>query len=190
MSIEELKLKLTEIKSDKLLLMDLKELGISKALIEKFYKDPEVKYKNHSGSKFYYLYETKRILEIVSTEEFNEQFQKTLLRSKRGKDLADKIIQQNIEIIKSLDIEVKVIDRKQLKRLAIEAWNNWNGSSWEDKDHTETLRIMENFVRHNLTEYDFQLDNIHGEYGKNILYCILKDKVTEEIYKRYPYLNN
>lgn len=177
-------------KSDKMLLMDLKELGISKALIEKFYKDPEVKYKNYAKNKFYYLYDVKRILEIISTEEFNEQFQKTLLRSKRGKEFADKIIQQNIEIIKSLDIEVEVVSRKQLKRLAIDAWNDWNQSSWEDKDHTETLRIMENFVRHNLTTYEYELNDIQGEYGKNILCCILKDKVTEEIYKHYPYLNN
>lgn len=176
------------------ILSDLVGVRVTKALISKFYPDPIL----HAlkRDKYCLLYSVDRLASIFVMPEFVEQLDKTLRRSRKGAEIAAVVIERNIASVDDIEVTVEKWDADKLRRVAIRAWEDWNEDAWiDDSDPScpgswgeHTKRITANFVRHNLTAYEEELDELRFKWGKDIMYLLLKDKIMYKVYETYPFL--
>jgi hypothetical protein len=159
---------------------------LSKALLNKYYPNPEIH--DIKRNKFCYIYDTTLVKLFIELEDFKKDFEKTVLRSEKGKLAANKTKDYNIEQVKKYEITVDKISMKQLRQFAINAWQDWNNDIWDNSSEEHTKRIMMNYVRHNLTHYDNYLDIQKGKIGTSEMYYVLNEIVLEKILEIYPRL--
>lgn len=160
--------------------------GITKTLLQKIYLDPEV-VKTRFGDT-YYIYDISKLIPLLDSEFFHTEYEKSLKRKVKMLESCEKRRQQNISLVENIEIEIRKISLKQLKRLAIESWQNWNEDVWDDSSEEHTKRIMRNYVRHNLVDYDSVLEFFPGRLGRQEMYFTYRTKIDEEIERIYPEL--
>lgn len=88
---------------------------------------------------------------------------------------------------------------RQLEFLAIEHYNNYHDTLGKYDFMPVSLcscsreflnRITVNYLRHECTDYDYELSEIAGKVGVQDAHDILKERVNEAIYEAYPTLKN
>ena len=96
------------------------------------------------------------------------------------------------ELVDSLPIRVPVHPLDDVRKQAIE---HYNSRAWErgrdvgasEHDSQEFLdRITTNYIRHALTDYDYQLEDLRGQVGKDDAAERLHDRYNWEIWDKYP----
>ena len=96
--------------------------------------------------------------------------------------------------VESLVIEVPTYTEEQLIQAAVDSYNDFQDIRNRDKfatinsDKDFLLRITQNFIRHNLTSYEKNLEHLFGKVGKQYAYDRLNEKIKSAIILKYPWL--
>ena len=181
----------------------MKERGWTDKLIRDYYPTPYATKKNPvyasaSPMKFYSINEVER---IENLPEYKAKLDKLKEGKQKRQAAASKAVEtktkSTLEIVKSTKIGVIKIKNKYLLRDAIDAYNDFNcergrfesiASKNSDKEFLD--RIVVNYVRHNLTEYDYTLYQLVAKTGKSKAYVLLNEKIYSAIAEVYPHLKH
>ncbi|HNO26344.1 MAG TPA: hypothetical protein PKK94_25415 [Leptospiraceae bacterium] len=168
---------------------DLKERGWTDSMVKKFYPVP-FQIKKRSGGGKYNLYILSKVEEIEKTDQFKQALEKSCEyreRAEKGNDTKyERVSNEAEEILK--DFTVREIEYEKLKLLALESKNlhrqdKGNYSDFQLNPQNET-RIISNYIRHELTNYDYLLSSLEG---KAFYYEIVKSEIEYRIRKVYPF---
>lgn len=191
---EERKINLTYYKKE------LKDLGWTDSLIKKYLPTPD-KILNLGYGKSCYLYDSLKVHQIIKENNLQEKLSKNLeqknkhkeVRSEIAKKCVKKRTEKLVEEIEDLKIEVELIDDHLLRQFACDEYNSFkiNRNKYFDfatinSDEDFLQRIVVNFIRHNLTSYDQELNYLFGKMGKNTAIVNLWKKIFSEIANVYP----
>jgi len=138
------------------------------------------------------LYKLSRIEEIENGEEYKEYLEKIKNRREGAKKANTTKLNKLLEYVENIKITLPKISKEKLVKNACKNYNDWNYDKEEkatkDSDRLFLDRICVNYLRHQLTEYEEELDNIFGKVGTYMGYEMIRDKVFSKIAKNYPWL--
>jgi len=180
-----------------------KRNGWSKKVITHFLPTPcltknNPRYRNAAPSHLYLIEKVER---IESTSEWQQQALLTNNRKKTA-SLATSTKRANLLMyVENLTIQVPLLQVDELTKKACDHYNAHKvGRSYErgeqydwpaatPESDTEFLkRITTNYLRHQLTRYENELEQIAGKAGVGEAYEKLKSKVNQAIVYQYPHL--
>lgn len=181
-------------KNPKITLSTVKSYGFTDKLIREFLPEPELVINPHyrSGPKMK-LWDVSVVESAMKTEIFVAEMEK---RNKR-REAAKKAVQtktsklqlQVDEFIKSVKIPRIPLERLRLAAIRDkQKWYDLNGiydKFAEDADDATVKRWMVNYIRHNMVEYDHEIDDMKGKTGKSLLYFELHNGVLHRISEVY-----
>ena len=192
-------------KKDKWVCMTtIKRRGFTQKLIDDLLPEP-LMVPNPNGSKFAPMKLWKET--DVENAMKNELFLAKQTKREARKAAAQKAVQTKTdkllaEVEEQLaNVKVAVIDLKELEKKTIEAQQDWydyqKGKHWYRGDYDyfesvdgaddETLeRWMVNYIRHELTSYDYRLDELYNRIGKGQAYMKLYSGIMGKIADAYP----
>lgn len=150
-------------------------------------------YKCAAPMTLYYLKDIKR---IEKTKKFAQLKEKAEKRKISAKKAVETKINTTMDIADTFSVTVERIDLEDLEEFTLEEkqyWydNNWNSDYYRNAysaDEETIKRWMVNFIRHNLSDYEEQLEILEGRTGKNKGYWHFKIKLAEEMKRVYPEL--
>ena len=145
------------------------------------------------------VFEKKRVKQQELNKRFKEWKENTKeKREKLSKSLKEANERKREELkkyIESLEIKIERISLEELKEQSIEHYNElWCSRGRFDKyaneksDENFLKRICVNMLRHEFTDYEYEIYKMFGKVGKEQGYEMLKNRINEEIYKTYPEL--
>lgn len=192
-------------KKDKWVCMTtIKRRGFTQKLIDELLPEPLV-VPNPNGSKFAPMKLWKETDAKKAME--SDLFKAVQTKREARKAAAQKAVQTKTdkllaEVEEQLaNVKVAVIDLKELEKKTIEAQQDWydyqKGKHWYRGDYDyfasvdgvddETLeRWMVNYIRHELTSYDYRLDELYNRIGKGQAYMKLYSGIMGKIADAYP----
>lgn len=180
-------------------LKELKKMGWSVRLIETLLPKPTLK-KNpmYACTAPMKIWNITDVETAMQTPEFQKHLSKREVRQKASQKAAEtkrKNALKDLENIKN-SIEIEVISKEKLKKNTLRAKQDWycaignyDSDPWCADIDTQN-RWMVNYIRHNLTSYEYDLYRIRGKVGKQDLYTKLKECILEKIAEAYPYLED
>jgi len=172
----------------------LKSRGWSDKLIETILGEPDKLKCNpfYRSAPEMKLYLIEKVLKYEETEQFKEHLIKREKRVQSAKKAVQTKYNNNINVANQLTFKVPIISKDELIKDAIMSLNCFRGTNIKVNKLSEKSlhRILVNYIRHELTEYDYALYDINGKVGKYELYEIIKNKVLKEISKKYVYLKD
>ena len=185
-----------ETKERMMCLSELKENGFNQKLIDELLPEPTLKqnsrYKKAAPMKLWHEDDVKKAMETQAYKDYQA------VRAKR-QAAAEKAINTKTE--KLMDevktaiekITVKRIDIKKLKNKTISAKQAWYAINGYERaaynaDEETVNRWMVNYIRHNYTEYENDLESLFNRVGKTQAYVLLKNAILDKIAAVYPEL--
>jgi hypothetical protein len=163
-------------------------------LIKKYMPVPdEIRNNPHYGrASEMKLYKISRVESIEKNEQFLIDFQKTILRRKSSLKMVETKKDNLLIQISELPISVEIIPRYELIPLVIDAYNDRNYYkdylTLRDFDQSTLERLTVNYIRHQLTSYDYYLKLIVSKVGKKEGYRLLIERIYNCISESYPEL--
>ena len=147
------------------------------------------------------LYLKKSVLKKEDTEEFKILLEKSKVRKAISQNTVKTKIKKTLEKMESFSLEVERIPLDELKKLTLEhkqAWYNFIAQQrgYYESDYAwgadeETIERWElNFVRHRLTNYDYELSKLKNKVGKDIAYQKYHNILLDKIEEVYPELKD
>ena len=138
------------------------------------------------------LYKISRVESIEKNEQFLIDFQKTILRRKSSAKMVETKKDNLLIEISELPISVEFIPRNELVPLVIDDYNDRNYYkdylTLRDLDQSKLERLTVNYIRHQLTSYDYYLKLIVSKVGKKEGYRLLIERIYNCISESYPEL--
>jgi chemotaxis protein histidine kinase CheA len=177
----------------------LKERQWTAAMIKKFLGDPDVKADNpvYLCAAAVCFYEKSRVHRLEKSKAFKAEIQRSQSRRAAAKKAVatkqaktDKLVDDSIS---SIRVGVRSLD--EVCKLAIESYNLRGGgsdfvaASWSNNDPF-LERICVNFLRHEMSTYEYSLQRTLGKVGGKDAYLAIKFAVLEAIAESYPELRN
>jgi hypothetical protein len=187
---------MTKTNTDHLTFTELRKRGWTPRLIKQFLPEPDklaINPHHRTGPKVR-LYLLSRIEQAESLSEYQTQLSIAQRRSNAGKNLAARKAGELLAAVEAVTIAVKRIDLDELRRAAIEHWEDRKrergcyDADGRDADESTIRRWMVNYVRHCLTNYDPMVNGLVGQVGRAAAYDMLKDRTIEKIEWIYPEL--
>lgn len=166
----------------------------TESLIVKYLPEPDLIKNNpvFRGTTEMKLYKVSRIDEIEKSEMFLIDFQKTTLRRERSKKMVRTKTDNLLNKISNISISVEEYNRQELIKLVIDSYNQRNNHkepiSQRETDQATMERLMVNYIRHQLTSYDYILMELYSKVGKEHAYKLLNKRIYKSIGDVYPYL--
>ena len=163
-------------------------------LIKKYMPVPdEIRNNPHYGrASEMKLYKISRVESIEKNEQFLIDFQKTILRRKSSLKMVETKKDNLLIEIFELPISVEIIPRNELVPLVIDDYNDRNYYkdylTLRDLDQSKLERLTVNYIRHQLTSYDYYLKLIVSKVGKKEGYRLLIERIYNCISESYPEL--
>jgi hypothetical protein len=177
---------------------DLEDRGWTKGMIKKLMPKPCKTRSNRPHYGTTNLYSEIRVLEIEREKSFEELKRKSADRSTKALALAEGRRSKRIESIEEIEIQIEKIDDEILLQLSIDNYNDlqWgkgsglseSASASSDPEFLE--RIQVNFIRHELTKYDYLLAAQSRKIGANESKSIIREKILVKIGEVYPRLKD
>lgn len=161
-------------------------------LIKKYMPVPdEIRNNPHYGrASEMKLYKISRVESIEKNEQFLIDFQKTILRRKSSAKMVETKKDNLLIQISEFPISVEIIPRYELVPLVIDDYNNRNYYkdylTLRDLDQSTLERLTVNYIRHQLTEYEYHLYTIGDQVGKKEGARLLKEITNNCIGESYP----
>ena len=161
-------------------------------LIKKYMPVPdEIRNNPHYGrASEMKLYKISRVESIEKNEHFLIDFQKTILRRKSSAKMVETKKDNLLIQISEFPISVEIIPRYELVPLVIDDYNNRNYYkdylTLRDLDQSTLERLTVNYIRHQLTEYEYHLYTIGDQVGKKEGARLLKEITNNCISESYP----
>lgn len=183
----------------------IKDRNWTKTKIAEWLGEPDKEATNphySSGAKVK-LYHATRVHRQEKNRRFKLWFEKHIKSKKRRVESAIKSSEikrgRLILFIKNIDFDIPDFEsEKEMYREAIDHYNTlWELRGRYDKFITSEFysldpdflkRISINMLRHSVYNYDLEIERMFGKIGKDEAYSILKERVIEEIYQKYPFL--
>ena len=145
------------------------------------------------------LYNLKDIKRIERTKKYKELREKADKRKTSAKKAVETKTQKAVSLADTFSVTVESMTLEELRANTLDA-KQW----WYDL-HTDYLymyeaknaysapedvvkRWMVSYIRHNLSNYDEELEALNGRIGKKKAYKYYKEKLAEEMKKGYPEL--
>ena len=179
---------------------ELKERGWTDVILKKFniewdLERPNPHYRSAPTTKLYLI---EKINPIEETEQFKIEIEKSNKRKKSSIKAIETKKQNLIKLIDELpEPIIPIIKEKQLYKEALEQYNDFYAYVRNRPDKciknpniSTKKRLAVNYIRHQLTHYDEDLDHIFGKVGKDDAYILLKNNTLNAIKKYYPYLED
>jgi hypothetical protein len=182
-------------------LSEVKKRGWTDGLMKSFHLEPDLLarnpvYKCASPMKLYLL---SHVEELERSPEFIEAFEK--MRGTREKlsvkatARMDKLRKELFEYIDGVVIKLPNLTQDKMYVKAINAYNNlwWSREEYDkvasiDSPKEFLDRISLNYLRHECTQYEKELEGLFGKVGVHEGYFRLKARVNSEIISKYPWL--
>ncbi|MCP1674516.1 hypothetical protein J2T57_001618 [Natronocella acetinitrilica] len=180
----------------------LRERGWTDGAIRRFLGEADRQKPNpyrSTGPKMQ-LFARGRVVAAESTSGFiawqaatREQREKLSIAASRRAEEARAALREHIA---NLRIKVPDLgDKRTVFRMAVKHYNTlWERRGEYDRvasledDEAFLRRIAMNMLRHSYTSYERQLDRLFGQIGREEGYALLRERVTQSIVARYPYL--
>ena len=177
----------------------LKERGWTDTMIRDFLADPDKYGQNpyyRSGADIQYY-----ALSRIEAAEQSQAWQERSEAARRRRSAAEKATQTKTQrLIDSLEekekIDVPIMDKDRLIKFACDSYNdfqmsrgNYEMSASKNSTHAFLERLMVNYLRHELSDYEYELYEVRGKVGKRKAYEFINNKVYEAIIEAYPYLS-
>lgn len=173
------------------------EFGFTQKLIDDFLPEPQKKtnpvFKSRSPML---VWKRDDVLAVMETPEFQEAYERTKRRRESAEKGNDKKRAKTAELFDKAiaKISVKVIPAERLPRLAVESYDERQSSIHEiyrkanedDVDSATLSRWVVNYIRHNLTNYDYALYAGKGHVGIHQEYQRYREAVLDKIAEAYP----
>jgi len=163
-------------------------------LIKQFLGEPDKLVLNQhyrSGPKIR-LWAVERVEKIEKLEAFRVQREKGAKRSTAAAAAASSQRQQLLESIARMEIEVEVLEPSTPLERAIDHYNmrNWlrGRRAEQGSDPAFLQRIQVDFIRHELTAYDEELDRVACKIGAADARDAIRDKIYYAMAEAYPEL--
>jgi len=165
--------------------------GWSKSLIKKLLGEPDLRKKVSGHTHPLCLYQLDRVQTIELSDAFHE-YQDILNRhrfasTKAVQTKTNKLMAE----VANMVVTVKSLPIFKIQHFAIDAYNDFhdeydNGFASSKSDKTFLKRITVNYIRHQLTQYDFTLEEVAGRTGIDKAVDAIRKKVFTEISNTYP----
>lgn len=180
-----------------------KERGWTEGAITKFLGDPDKLGSNPYSSKTpSHLYLLSRVKKAERTKKFKEWKAKSETRRNAARKAASTRKEKTLARVRSRLGEIQLhpqsrgLSKKRLRKLAVASYEdlemerNWDEPRIVDKDAPATFihRIEVNFLRHEATMYDEELEEYAGSTGVREAVDMVRERVYEVIAEEYPYL--
>ena len=141
------------------------------------------------------LYLLDRVVLLEQSQVFQATGKKSSVRSEATKKAAEKRRQALFEHVRQLSIPIPKLPRGELVTLACAAYNDL----WEDRGRFEKRasprddpaflnRIAVNYLRHECSHYEDELDDLFGKVGASPAYVLLRRRIMVAIKEAYPEL--
>lgn len=141
------------------------------------------------------LYLLDKIKEIELCDKFKEFKNKNLIRRNIRLKVAENKRKELLEYINTLEINVPTFNKNHLIHMACTHYNSYNfdrafGSNIAsiNSDMEFLSRICTNYLRHNMTNYESELEKLFGKVGKHVAYNLLKTKINSTIFDKYKWI--
>ena len=172
----------------------LLDRGWTDSLIGKFLVKEDAtrrnpRYKRASPMK---LYEIQRVLSVESTDDFKLELEKSRKRSEKMVARMDAKRETMLEYAMSVEITLPDIPYETVLEKAIQSYNSFHyddgrfADTGSDKEFLK--RICINYLRHECTVYEDELDKIFGEVGVHEAHDLLQNRINEAIQAKYKEL--
>jgi hypothetical protein len=141
------------------------------------------------------LYTLARIEKAEASPTFVKAREKMQRRSLSALLAAEEQRERLRECLHEMPVEVRRIPIKEVREMAIQHYNAWQSgkrnpgeTAREDSDERFLVRITVNYVRHELTSYDAEMDEVAGRIGADEGRDLVRQKILEAIAEAYPEL--
>lgn len=138
------------------------------------------------------LYEIRRVLSAESDEDFRLELEKSRKRSEKASARMDAKREELLEYAASVKIKLPDIPYAAVLENAILSYNefHYDDGRFADKgsDKEFLKRICINYLRHECTVYEEELDKIFGKVGVREAHDLLQNRINEEIRAKYKEL--
>lgn len=182
---------------DRITKTDLKSRGWTEKMISHFLPNPDMIADNpyYRCAPDVKLYDLIKVETIESSREFIDFKSKLRKRIEGAEKAVETKYKKLKEEIDCFDYHIPVFEKKELLEAAIKAYNNYQfeienydkdasiNSDWEF-----LIRITNNYIRHNLTDYEDYLYKIEKRVGKYSAYYEIRKKMDSKIKEAYPWL--
>jgi hypothetical protein len=148
----------------------------------------------YSGKALIRLWSLRRIEEVAASPGFIERQAAGKRRSAASASAADRKRQRLLERIHQVPMSVPLMNRDKVIPRACEHYNEraaWRDEEWtasSDADEEFLYRITVNYLRHELTEYEAELDSLHGLVGRPEASRLIRKRILDAIAEAYPWL--
>lgn len=195
----------------------LSRIGWTETAIKLFMPIPDKETRNPHSKQAppMKLYLQSRIEDIENTIEFKTFIIKNQKKREGAKKAVTTKKERLIQYVNDLVVVVPCISKDELIKKACEHFNNhqnvkeakynewllnrrYDNNTIEEEpsferssphsDESHLKRISLNFIRHCMTNYEKELDNLGGKPGKDDAYEMLKEKVNNSILSQYEWL--
>lgn len=180
-----------------------KERGWTDTAISKFLGDPDKLGSNPYSSKTpSHLYLLSRVKKAERTKKFKEWKAKSEKRRSSARKAANTRKEKTLAKVRSRLGEIRLHPRarglstKKLRKLAVASYEelelerNWDEPRMVEDDAPQEFiqRIEVNFLRHEATMYDAELEEYAGSTGVREAVDMVRERVYEVIANEYPFL--
>lgn len=175
----------------------IEEYGWTKSLIKRFLGEPIKEVKNSYGG-ITKLYDKKKALKVMKSKKFIEAYS---IAEKRKEAAKKGVVSKSNKLLDSVTVISRLpkLDKMELYKCSVRYYNDfWREKSTNERynekyatikdDEIFLKRISKNYLRHVCSDYDSSLIDLKGKTGKSFAYSKIKDLITDEIKKQYPYL--
>ena len=139
------------------------------------------------------LYDINKVKMIESTDDFKADYEKTAKRKDAALARAKK--KHDELVMYANGIQIHIFSKEQLTKKACNHYN-WRNESMEryapyaspSSDEEFLKRITINYLRHQCTVYENELDKFHRKVGKQEAHDVLKERINEAIKEKYEWL--
>ena len=146
------------------------------------------------------LYDVSKVRKIESTDEFKADYEKTAKRKDAALARVKKKHDELVMYANEIQIDIPIMPKDKLIRKACNHYNSWHSFKQEcnyeydyymaspSSDEEFLKRITINYLRHQWTVYEKELDKFHRKVGKQEAHDVLKERINEAIKQKYEWL--
>ena len=138
------------------------------------------------------LYDVNEVRAIESTESFKAQYAKVYKRKIVARESANKKREELAMYANEVQINIPDYQKDKLIKKACDHYNSWNDNCyyWATPSSNETFlkRICINYLRHQCTCYDKELEKFYKKVGVHEAHNVLQNRINEAIKQKYEWL--
>jgi len=144
------------------------------------------------------LYDLGKVRHIESSDAFKADYQKVLKRKIAAMERARRKREELTMYANGVQIEVPDYEKGKLIEKACNhynSWKEWKEGGWDGEwratpscDESFLKRITINYLRHECTCYEKELEKFFSKVGKSEAHNVLQERINEAIKQKYEWL--